>query len=432
MKKRILLLVFIVLTIILSASAISASDENVTDLYSADQTNDSSVISPSSENDLSVSQSNADENAVLESDNSNNLSNNTLGESLENSVLNESPKVNTSLESSSSDIYYGSNFEVTLKDSNGTGIADQKVIIKVGSKIYETKTNSNGLASAKIELNPGSYVTTISYEGNDSYNLSNISGTVRILPTITSKDISKYYKGSAKYTATFFTTQGKALANTNVKININGKTYTVKTDSKGVVSLAINLKPRTYDAYAYDPITGYTLRTTVKVLSTITASDISKVYTDSRKFTAKFLKSDGKTLANKYIKFKVNGKTYKTKTNSKGVATLSLTNLMKGTYKIISYNNDGLTKSNTINVIRKSSTSLKTSSYVYLTGDTKRIKVTLLNKFGYAPGSGKVIKVTVKGKTYTGITNSKGVATIKLAKLSKGSYTVNYKFTGTL
>ena len=203
---------FIVLTIILSASAISASDENVTDLYSADQTNDSSVISPSSENDLSVSQSNADENAVLESDNSNNLSNNTLGESLENSVLNESPKVNTSLESSSSDIYYGSNFEVTLKDSNGTGIADQKVIIKVGSKIYETKTNSNGLASAKIELNPGSYVTTISYEGNDSYNLSNISGTVRILPTITSKDISKYYKGSAKYTATFFTTQGKALA----------------------------------------------------------------------------------------------------------------------------------------------------------------------------------------------------------------------------
>ena len=119
---------FIVLTIILSASAISASDENVTDLYSADQTNDSSVISPSSENDLSVSQSNADENAVLESDNSNNLSNNTLGESLENSVLNESPKVNTSLESSSSDIYYGSNFEVTLKDSNGTGIADQKVI----------------------------------------------------------------------------------------------------------------------------------------------------------------------------------------------------------------------------------------------------------------------------------------------------------------
>ena len=421
---------FIVLTIILSASAISASDENVTDLYSADQTNDSSVISPSSENDLSVSQSNADENAVLESDNSNNLSNNTLGESLENSVLNESPKVNTSLESSSSDIYYGSNFEVTLKDSNGTGIADQKVIIKVGSKIYETKTNSNGLASAKIELNPGSYVTTISYEGNDSYNLSNISGTVRILPTITSKDISKYYKGSAKYTATFFTTQGKALANTNVKININGKTYTVKTDSKGVVSLAINLKPRTYDAYAYDPITGYTLRTTVKVLSTITASDISKVYTDSRKFTAKFLKSDGKALANKYIKFKVNGKTYKTKTNSKGVATLSLTNLMKGTYKIISYNNDGLTKSNTINVIRKSSTSLKTSSYVYLTGDTKRIKVTLLNKFGYAPGSGKVIKVTVKGKTYTGITNSKGVATIKLAKLSKGSYTVNYKFTG--
>lgn len=430
MKKRILLLVFIVLTTMLSVNAISANDENVTDLYSANQENDSSVISLSTENDLSVSDNGADENAVLESDNSNNLSNNTLGESLENEILEGSSKVNTTLESSSGNIYYGSNYEVTLKDSNGTGITNQKVIIKIGSKIYEAKTNSKGLASVKVELNPGSYATSVSFEGNDSYNLANILGTVKIFPTITSKDISKYYKGSAKYTATFFTTQGKALVNTNVQIKINGKSYTVKTNNKGVASLDINLKPGNYLAYAYDPITGYSLKNNVRVLSTISASDISKIYTDGKKFSAKFLKSNGKVLSKKYIKFKVNGKTYKVKTNANGVASLSLTNLKKGTYKIISYNADGLTKTNTVKVIRKSSSSLKTGSYVYLTGDTKRLKVTLLNQFGYAPGSGKIIKVSVNGKTYTGTTNSNGVATIKLAKLSKGSYTVNYKFAG--
>ena len=73
--------------------------------------------------------------------------------------------------------------------------------------------------------------------------------------------------------------------------------------------MAINLKPGTYKVIAQNLVTGYTLTTNFKILSTITASSISKVYTDGRKFSAKFYKSTGKVLANKYIKFKINGKT---------------------------------------------------------------------------------------------------------------------------
>ncbi len=73
--------------------------------------------------------------------------------------------------------------------------------------------------------------------------------------------------------------------------------------------MAIDLKPGTYKVVATDPITGYKLTTTYKILSTISESNLKKVMGDSKKFTAKFYKKNGKVLANKYIKFKFRGQT---------------------------------------------------------------------------------------------------------------------------
>ncbi|WP_407391344.1 transglutaminase domain-containing protein [Methanobrevibacter sp.] len=270
----------------------------------------------------------------------------------------------------------------------------------------------------------------LSTNSEDSDVLAADSSSNDVSNSITAKNVTKYYKGSAKYTATFTDKSGKAVANTNVKIVVNGQTYTKKTDSKGVASLDIDLKPGTYNVVAINPKTNFQLTTTFKILSTISASDISKVVDDSRKFSATFYKSNGKVLANKNVKFKINGKTYTKKTNSNGVAKLSLTILPKGTYKIISYNVDGLKKSNKVTVVKSTTTSLTAKDYTYLKSDTKTLKVKLLNKFGYAPGSGKIIKFKVDGKSYTAKTNSKGVAKLKLPTLKDGIYTVKYKFDG--
>ncbi len=347
LNKQILLTILVVLTVALSVGSIYASDVNVTDVYTTDLDNDTSITTSEDQSGLSVYESVVDNDSsfdVLKSEDSSTLSNN-------------------------------------IDESN----------------IISSKYNTT-------------------------------SAAIDVSKTITSKDITKYYKGSTKYTANFLNLNSTVLANTKVKITVNGYTYTKTTDSDGVASLDINLKPGTYKVTAQNPVTGYNLTNTFKILTTITASDVSKVYTDGKKFYAKFLKSNGKALANKKVKFKINKKTYTIKTNSKGVAGLSLKNLNKGTYQIISYNKDGLTKINKVKVVGSSTTSLTASDYTFIKSDTKKIKARLLNKFGYAPGSGKIIKFKVNGKTYSKKTNSNGYATLKLPSIKAGTYTIKYSF----
>ena len=360
MNKQLLLTFLFVLAVILSVSAISASDVNVTDSYTTSVADGASNVSVPIEN--------SDDSSVL-----------------------------------------------SLSSESDVGNVSSKNSESVKSNTLSTNSDTNSLSN----------------RGNDVLEVNNTaSPTINASETIASKDITKYYKGSTGYTAKFLDMHGNPLNGSDVKITVNGVTYTKKTNSVGVASLAINLKPGTYKIVSENLITGYKLTNTIKVLSTINANDVTKVYTDGKKFYATFLKSNGKALANAYIKFKINGKTYSKKTNSKGVASLSMTNLKKGTYKMVSYNKDGLTKTNTVKVVSKTSSKLNTNAYTFLKSDSKNIKVTLLNGLGYAPGSGKIIKFTVNGKTYSAKTNSKGVASLKLPYLKAGTYTVKYKFSG--
>jgi hypothetical protein len=376
LNKRLLLTAFLALLVVLSVSAVSASEVNITDSYTTGLVEDTSDVSVPLEKTADSSES-----------------------SVYSSSVDNASKVSLSSE------------EVLESENSNT-------LSTIASN--SSNDSDNGVASLAV-----------SSSENDVYGAaSNVSSTVNLSDTIVSKDITKYYKGSTQYTATFKDNSGNLLKNTNVKITVKGVTYTKKTNDEGVASLAINLKPGTYAVEAVNPKTGYKLATTFKVLTTIKANDVTKVCYDSKKFTATFLKSNGKALANKNIKFKINGKTYTVKTNSNGVASLSLKSLKKGTYKIISYNTDGLTKTNTVKVVASTTSSITTSSYTFLKSESKTIKATLLNGLGYAPNAGKVIKFTINGKTYTAKTNSKGVASIKLPTLANGAYTVKYAFDG--
>lgn len=394
--------------IILLAGSIQAADVNSTD---ANMTISDNV-----------------QTIAIENDTADTLSSDITGDSLK-----EADKNHTELMSPTTTIYYKGDFKITLKDSNSSeNLANKTIDFIINNVKYTSKTDLNGIASVNLLLNPGKYSVKVSFSGDDIYEASNtLTSTVEILPTVKAYDVTKYYKGSVQYSATFLDSLGNPLAKRDVSVTVNGKSYTKRTDNKGVVYLPLNLKPGSYKITSKDPITGYQITTTFKILETISASNIQKFIGDGKKFTAKFLKSNGKALAKKYIKFKLKGKFYKVKTNSKGIAKLSLSKLKKGTYKVICYNKDGLSKSFKIQVYKnKASTKLEMSSYTFYQNESKSIKIKFTTSIAGPSISGKTINIKINGKTYSRKTDSSGMIYLDLPSLSKGLYTVECKYAG--
>ena len=408
---KILRTMLLALILIFSIGAISASDVNMTD---------SDTLDLSDENEIESSND-------LESVNSNTLSTNNDDVSLQDVVKNQ-----TELTSPTTTTYYKGSFSVTLKDSSSNvALANKNVNFVIDNVNYNTTTDDSGVASINLRLMPGKYSVTSYFAGDDAYTPSNnLTTALEVLSTIKANDVTTYYKGSTQYSATFLDSHGNVLANREVTITVNGKSNVVKTDGNGVASLPMDYKPGTYKVVSTDPTTGYELTTTFKILSTISGSNTYNVAGTNKKFTVKFLKSNGAPLAKQTVKFKLNGKTYKVKTDKKGKASISLKKLKKGTYKVVCYNKDGLTKTFKIKVYKKATTKVTTKFYTFLKSDSKKVKVTLTNSLSHNVLSGKKVKMTINGKSYYKKTNKKGVATFKLPSLKRGIHTIKYKFSG--
>lgn len=246
--------------------------------------------------------------------------------------------------------------------------------------------------------------------------------------TVKASDVSKYYKSSTPYKATFYKSNGKALANTKVKITIKNKVYTPKTDSKGKVKISFNLKPGNYKVTAKNPSTNFQITTNYKILSTIKSSDLTKVCNNSKKFKVKFYKNDGRALANKKVKYKFNNTIIAKKTNRHGEIYIPLKNLKKGKYKIKLYHPDGLKKTFKIKVVKSAKTVLHGSNYEFLKGSSNTVKVKVKDQFGYKVPSGYMVKAKFNGKIYKAKTNKKGIAKFKLTPKKKGIHSITFKF----
>ncbi len=240
------------------------------------------------------------------------------------------------------------NLTAKLVDAFGNPITNATVYFTVNGKVYAKTTDENGTASMGIGLVPNEYKVNAVFNGTKDYDKATANATVTVKNTVFGNDTTLYFCNGTKYVAKFLDSNGKALANTTVKFNINGVFYTRVTDENGTASLGIRLNPKSYVITAYNPATGEERANNITVMPTLVTKDLSMKYLDGSNFTALTLDGQGKPLANQNVSFNVNGVFYHKVTNKDGIASLGI-RLMSGEYIITSYWNDFQT-GNTIKI----------------------------------------------------------------------------------
>lgn len=155
--------------------------------------------------------------------------------------------------------------------------------------------------------------------------------------TIISEDISLFYKNGTRFSAIFLDENGKALANQNIVFVINGVSYTKTTDENGMASIGINLAPGSYVMESKNLATNETVKNNVTVISTINPSNVVKLYKNGTHYYATFIDGQGNALANKTVKFNINGVFYTRTTDENGTARLNIW-LYPGNYILTAYN----------------------------------------------------------------------------------------------
>ena len=222
-----------------------------------------------------------------------------------------------------------------LVDGFGNPIANATVYFTINGKVYARITDENGTASIAIRLLPGEYKASALFNGTKDHDKATANATVTVKSTIFGNDTTLYFRNGTQYMAKFLDSDGKALANTDVKFNINGVFYTRVTDENGIARLNIRLDPASYIITAYNPVTGEQKANNITVLPRIIAKDLSMKYLDGSRFNAALVDGQGKAISGVNITFNINGVFYHRTTNADGVTKLNI-RLMPGEYIITS------------------------------------------------------------------------------------------------
>ena len=222
-----------------------------------------------------------------------------------------------------------------LVDGFGNPIANATVYFTINGKVYARITDENGTASIAIRLLPGEYKASALFNGTKDHDKATANATVTVKSTIFGNDTTLYFRNGTQYMAKFLDSDGKALANTDVKFNINGVFYTRVTDENGIARLNIRLDPASYIITAYNPVTGEQKANNITVLPRIIAKDLSMKYLDGSRFNAALVDGQGKAISGVNITFNINGVFYHKTTDADGVTKLNI-RLMPGEYIITS------------------------------------------------------------------------------------------------
>ena len=310
----------------------------------------------------------------------------------------------------------GTRLVAKLTDYQGKPIVNATIYFNINGVNYARTTDANGTASIALNLESGAYPVIVAYNGSASYSKISKNITVTINPSIIADDLVKMYKNDTKFSAKFLGSDGKVLANTTVKFNINGVLYTRTTNNDGVGSLAINLRPGEYVLTAYNPVTGEQQGFNITVKSLIVTQDLTKYYMNASSFQATIYDKNGSLAVGKNVTFNINGVFYTRTADENGVVSLAI-NLRPGEY-IITTIYEGLDIGNNIVVLPTLVTHDINMTYM----DGSKFTAQTLDGHG-KPLANQNVSFNVNGVFYHKVTGDDGVASLTI-NLMSGKYII--------
>ena len=328
------------------------------------------------------------------------------------------PNVDVNLDVSDVVMVYhdGTRLVAKLTDYQGKPIVNATIYFNINGVNYARTTDANGTASIALNLESGAYPVIVAYNGSASYSKISKNITVTINPSIIADDLVKMYKNDTKFSAKFLGSDGKVLANTTVKFNINGVLYTRTTNNDGVGSLAINLRPGEYVLTAYNPVTGEQQGFNITVKSLIVTQDLTKYYMNASSFQATIYDKNGSLAVGKNVTFNINGVFYTRTADENGVVSLAI-NLRPGEY-IITTIYEELDIGNNVVVLP----TLVTSDLNMTYRDGSKFTAQTLDGQG-KPLVNQNVTFNVNGRLYFKTTGDDGVASLTI-NLMSGKYII--------
>ena len=372
---------------------------------------------------------------------------------------------------------------VTLTASLSPSTTSGNVTFNIDDKNYTAKVNNSKAIQTITDLNTGNYTVKANYSGDNNLNSSSASTKVSVKKAIPTKIIYEDMKTgivpkSEGRIGNYFCVKlvddkDKAISGVPIKIGFNGVIYNRTTNTEGGARLQINLVKEDLYTFAICFLGDDDYQAAFEVAkinvsksypkpnkanSTTTASSINATQHESRLktyinysnmdtksvlkvegrvgkyFVVKLLDNNKKALADAPIKIGFNGVIYNRTTNATGEAKLQI-NLLKPTLYTfaISYLGDSKYQASfeVAKITVKAQTPKLTSSSKTFkaSAKTKSLSAKLISERG-TPISGQKVTFTVNGKTYTGKTNAKGVATVNISLNKKGTYSCTVKFAG--
>ena len=171
-------------------------------------------------------------------------------------MINITPKA-TFINPTTSTIYNGKYYSLRLVDNSGNALASKNVTINIAGKDYNVTTDKNGVAKVKLAI-ANNYINkslTVTYQFLGDNNLKASSGSSNIKVIKTATKITNATKLVVKNHKNFYvkltTKAGKVLANKviTMKSSVSGKTYKIKTNSKGIAKIDLWVKKHPLEKY---------------------------------------------------------------------------------------------------------------------------------------------------------------------------------------